>query len=370
MRIRQYKGYKSTESVMATEDVAKKINSLYRQDNINIDNFQFSSKLESIVKNNVFKHLLYFHSLIQPIKEDAVDVHHILDISVANIKKRLGNGKTILSIHDLIPLLVSDGRFGSSGQSFVDNLAITSFFIKQQLKSIHDFDKVIVPSECTANDLQEVLHLNRNKIEIISPVLDKEYKVLPRSLVRKFRAKHALDPKSYWILTFNNGVKQNLRTSLQVLKELNAKSKRSIMMLCLGKANDDFEKMVKEYGVQQLVRQIEVTKPSEKAIVYNMAHCLLYPSVYSGFGMAVVESVACGTPVVTSDRGALQELMTDVIPHINPFDIRALTKEVYRSITRREVRDFFASESEELVKKFRSDVIAAQMVDVYQSLNS
>lgn len=369
MRVRQYSGYTNYSSLVSSVD-SSSLTAIYRKNDIEINSFQFSSKIEEVLKNSVYRHLLHYYSLIQRLPDTPVNVHHVLDISIAQIRKKLGQGKAILSIHDIIPILATEGRFGSSRQSFVQNLGAETFFLKQQLKRVNEYDKILVPSKSTAEDLQEMINLGQQKIEIVSPVLGDEFKKISRTVVRKFRVKHGLDPKSYWVVISGDDLRQNQRTSLQVLKELNVKSRRRILLLRLGAPNSYFEQMAKEYGVQELVHQIQVSDNSEKAIVFNLAHCFLYPSIYSGFGMPVVEAVACGAPVVISDRGALKELLPKHVTHINPFDIRALTKEVYRSITRKEVRELFASEAETLVEQYRATKVANRMASIYQSLIS
>lgn len=369
MLVRQYAGYKPNSDYSADSNISR-ANTIFRKNDIDIDRVQFSSKLEGVFNKGVFRQLLNYHSLIQALPNSTVNVHHILDPNIAQIKKRLGQGKMVLSVHDIIPILANEGRFGSSRHSFVDNLGIENFFTKQQLKAINQFDKVIVPSACTAQDIQDVFKVDRHRIEIIPPALGKEFKVLPRTTVRKYRASHGLDPKSYWIVISGDDAKQNQRTSLQVLKELNNKSKRRISLLRMGGTDAEFDQMVDEYQVNELVKQIDVKDNTEKAIIYNLAHCFLYPSIYSGFGMPVVESVACATPVVASDRGALKELMPGHVAHINPFDILALTKEVYRSITRKEVRELYAEKSESLTENYDLDKVTEQLVGVYRSLIS
>lgn len=370
MRVRQYKGYGATNHSSTRAFHYSDSRSVYRKNEIDIDEFQLSSKVEGVLKGNVCRHFLHYHSMFHQLPSTAVNVHHLLDSNIAHIKNRLGQGKMVLSVHDIIPLLAAAGRFGSYRNSIVDNLNVEAFFMKQQLKNIRDFNKVIVPSVSTANDLQDLLSLERQKIEIVPPALSNEFKKLPRTIIRQFRAKHGLDPKSYWILVSGDNLKQNQKTSLQVLKELNKKSSKSVKLLAFDVPNNDLDSLAKECGVSELVKQVKVHGNAEKAIVYNLAHCFLYPSIYSGFGMPVVESVACGTPVVTSDRGALKELFPKHAMHVNPFDILSLSKEVYRCIAKREVRDLVATESKTLVQEFRPEIVTNQIVGVYRSLIS
>ena len=66
---------------------------------------------------------------------------------------------------------------------------------------------------------------------------------------------------------------------------------------------------------------------------YNGAACFVYPSLYEGFGLPVLEAMACGTPVVTSDRGALAELAGGAAMLVDPESVEALQEALTRVLT-------------------------------------
>jgi glycosyltransferase involved in cell wall biosynthesis len=74
----------------------------------------------------------------------------------------------------------------------------------------------------------------------------------------------------------------------------------------------------------------------ELAALYRGARCLLYPSLYEGFGLPVVEAMACGTPVVTSLGGALEEVAGDAAVLVDPLDVPALAEGIATADARRE----------------------------------
>jgi glycosyltransferase involved in cell wall biosynthesis len=74
----------------------------------------------------------------------------------------------------------------------------------------------------------------------------------------------------------------------------------------------------------------------ELAALYRGARCLLYPSLYEGFGLPVVEAMACGTPVVTSLGGALEEVAGDAAVLVDPLDVQALAEGIATADARRE----------------------------------
>lgn len=67
--------------------------------------------------------------------------------------------------------------------------------------------------------------------------------------------------------------------------------------------------------------------------LYRSAHCMVYPSLFEGFGLPPVEAMACGTPVISSTRGALAEVVADAALTIAPEDVPDLTSALTRFAT-------------------------------------
>jgi len=74
---------------------------------------------------------------------------------------------------------------------------------------------------------------------------------------------------------------------------------------------------------------------TELAALYRGARCLLYPSVYEGFGLPVLEAMACGTPVVTSAATAMEEVADDAAVLVDPLDVSSIVQGIHEASTRR-----------------------------------
>ena len=110
------------------------------------------------------------------------------------------------------------------------------------------------------------------------------------------------------------------------------------------------------------VRWLGHVPDEELARLYRGARCVAYPSLYEGFGIPVLEAMACGTPVVTSRGGATEELADGAAVLVDPRDPAAIAAGIERATWQRE----------ELVERglrraqaFQWEAIAAATVDVY-----
>ncbi len=75
---------------------------------------------------------------------------------------------------------------------------------------------------------------------------------------------------------------------------------------------------------------------SELAALYRGARCVLYPSLYEGFGLPVLEAMACGSPVVTSRATAMEEVAGGAAVLVDPLDVSAIAAGIHEAIARRD----------------------------------
>jgi glycosyltransferase involved in cell wall biosynthesis len=101
----------------------------------------------------------------------------------------------------------------------------------------------------------------------------------------------------------------------------------------------------------------------ELARLYRGAQCLVYPSLYEGFGLPVLEAMACGTPVVTSATGATAEVAGEAAVLVDPLDVEAIAAGIREAIER---RDELRAAGLERASRFTWDKAAQQTVDVYR----
>ena len=114
-----------------------------------------------------------------------------------------------------------------------------------------------------------------------------------------------------------------------------------------------------EVGVQSL----GFVSDEVLAALYRGAQCLVYPSLYEGFGLPVLEAMACGTPVVTSNFGATAELGREAAVLVDPYDVDAIAAGIDEARRR---RDGLRAAGFERARQFTWDETARQTLDVYR----
>src|SRR5262249_23927475 len=100
--------------------------------------------------------------------------------------------------------------------------------------------------------------------------------------------------------------------------------------------------------------------------VYSLATLFAYPSLYEGFGLPVLEAMACGTPVVTSDAASLPEVSGDAALKVPPTDVDALTDALRRALEGPALRAALAARGVSRAGQFSWDRCARQTLEVYR----
>ncbi len=171
--------------------------------------------------------------------------------------------------------------------------------------------RVLAVSRATANDLMAAYGLPRDKIVVVPNGVDPRFKPSPPEACNAFRARKGLGPYFLYLGTLQP--RKNLGVLLQAWS-LSKASRAGYMLVLAGPPGWHYRQLV------QTARSLDVADrvvflgwiPEEEApILVASATAFLYPSLYEGFGLPVLEAMACGTPVIVSDAPALTEVAQD-----------------------------------------------------------
>lgn len=113
---------------------------------------------------------------------------------------------------------------------------------------------------------------------------------------------------------------------------------KNIHVLFSGKPSDQLVNTAKEVQIEDRVKFLGRLSEDELASTYKGALCLLFPSLYEGFGLPVIEAMACGTPVITSNTTSLVEIANNSCELINPTKIEQISKAIEKILDNIELR--------------------------------
>lgn len=125
---------------------------------------------------------------------------------------------------------------------------------------------------------------------------------------------------------------------------------------------------VKRYGVQDRVNFLDYVSDDDLPTLYTAADALAMPSISEGFGIPVIEAMACGTPVVCSSAGALPEVAGDAALIVAPEDVEGLAAALVRIISYPALREELRQRGLQRCRRFDWDIAARAHAQVYQAL--
>jgi glycosyltransferase involved in cell wall biosynthesis len=214
--------------------------------------------------------------------------------------------RSIVMAHDLIPL-----RFPRRGSR------LTAYFKYYIPMVLSQAEHIVCNSQSTAQDLVQFFNIPETKITPIALGYNPE----------KF---HFLDlpTRNYFLYVGRHDAYKNLPRLITAFSQL---PNRDHYELWFAGPTDktytpNLKVQVAELGLNQQVKFLDYVSPKEFTKVINQAIALVFPSLWEGFGFPVLEAMACGTPVITSNLASLPEVAGNAALYINPLNINEITE--------------------------------------------
>ncbi|MGQ9566968.1 MAG: glycosyltransferase family 4 protein [Anaerolineae bacterium] len=176
--------------------------------------------------------------------------------------------------------------------------------------SVRRARRVLAISHHTKRDLVRWLGMPEDKVDVAPCGVGEAFRPLPREQVEAFREAKGL-PSQFLLFVGTLEPRKNLPAALQALRRLLDAGQAPYLVVVGGRGWGYAEALrsVDELGLTHHVRLVGFVPLDELVLWYNAATALVYPSLYEGFGLPPLEAMACGLPVVASDRGALPEVV-------------------------------------------------------------
>jgi glycosyltransferase involved in cell wall biosynthesis len=193
--------------------------------------------------------------------------------------------------------------------------------------SIQRADHICAISEFTRQTLIERLGVAPDKITTVVLAADPIFNIngVPSEDEATLR-KYGLQPNSYLFFPAHTWHHKNHRTVIDALRILRDTYGLTPTLVCTGGAREAqpaLEQQIAEYGLQNQVRFLGYCPHGDLPALYRGAACLIFASLFEGFGMPVLEAMACGCPVICSNTSSLPEIAGDAALQVDPFDGQA-----------------------------------------------
>lgn len=230
-------------------------------------------------------------------------------------------------------------------------------------------DAIIAISEHTRRDLVERLGAPAERISVTPLAHDPELARVtdPRRLA-DVRQRYAL-PEHFVLFLGALEPRKNLPRLLEAYAALPGALRRDVHLVVAGMSgwlNDSLHARVAQLGLEGSVRFAGYIDGDDLAAVYSVAAVLAYPSLYEGFGLPVLEAMACGTPVLTSNVSSLPEVVGDAAVLVTPDDVGSIAAGLQRLLEDAALRAELSARGVARARSFSWDRCARQTLEVYR----
>lgn len=235
--------------------------------------------------------------------------------------KAAKNVKTIFTIHDLSLKILP--RFHPKERCH--------FFNRYFEKSLQYVDSFITPSEFTKKEIRKVYPEIDTGINFIHLGFDKTlFFKHPKNEIDSLKIKMNL-PEKYILFVGTSDPRKNIKTIIKAMEHLPG----YIKLVCAGWSGWDsiIEKNQYAANIKDRIVFTGYVTDQELAVLYSGARAFVYPSFYEGFGLPVLEALACGCPVVCSNRASLPEVAGNAAITCSPYDSTSLADTIYNIFT-------------------------------------
>ncbi len=181
-------------------------------------------------------------------------------------------------------------------------------------RSVIRADVIVAVSESTARDVVDIFGVDASRIEVVPHGVAARYRPLPGEELREARARLGL-PERFILFVGTVEPRKNLETLLEAWAMMRDRPDL-VIVGAWGWRYEGVRERIERLGPG--VHHIEGLDPEQLPAVYNLARVLAHPAWYEGFGLPPLEAMACGTPVVVSDRSSLPEVVGDAAVIVPP----------------------------------------------------
>lgn len=231
--------------------------------------------------------------------------------------------------------------------------------------------KVITISNNSAHDLQELYGLPPDHIRVVTVGVSSEYGAdVDVNQVKALKARLRISDRPYVLFVGGADPRKNHRTLVRAFARCRQELKDHVLVL-VGDAVHRFgnySDSVRAEGLEDSVRCPGRVSAEDLRLLYSGAAVFVFPSLYEGFGMPVLEAMASGTPVITSDSTALPEVAGDAAVLVNPESPEHLQAALVRVLKDEDLRQSLRAKGLERVKFFTWERTARQTFAVYREV--
>ena len=289
------------------------------------------------------------------IKSEQLNIYHGLSHELPFGIEKI-NVRTIVTMHDVI---------------FLKNPELYPFFDrytyrKKYARACTIADKIVAISQQTKNDIIEYLSVDEQRITVVyqgcHPVFKERIPAeTKQSIIRKYNL-----PANYLLIV---GAIERRKNHELILKAMHA-GKLDIPLVITGRPSaykNELLRLISEYRLEHKVIFLFPVETVEIPAIYQSATLFVYPSLYEGFGIPILEALTSSVPVITSKGSCFEETGGDAACYVSPDDPEELAAAIRRITENNEITAQMIAKGQTHAQLFSDEIIAQALLAIYEN---
>ncbi|MFZ0547579.1 MAG: glycosyltransferase family 1 protein [Candidatus Promineifilaceae bacterium] len=244
--------------------------------------------------------------------------------------------------------------------------AFRRFYLTSQTRrSCRSARRVVAISESGRQDIHRLFEVPMDRIDVVPPGVTADYCQRPKAEVEAFRQREAL-PEQFLLHVGTLQPRKNLLVLLEALAQI---KRPELLLVFIGGKGWYYEEIFARVKALNLTDQVRFTGyvPDEDLpLWYNAATIFVFPSIYEGFGMPVLEAIACGTAVIAADTSSIPEVVGEAARLFAPHDVDTLAEHIQTMLDNPDLLASMQAQGLERARLFSWEKSAEQMITVYE----
>jgi glycosyltransferase involved in cell wall biosynthesis len=231
-------------------------------------------------------------------------------------------------------------------------------------------DHIVTVSNFSARDLVEIYGVDPEKITVTHLAASNDFHPMDRDRCQEFVARKYGVEGPFILYTGRLQARKNLVRLVEAYGQLRQRGMQEKLVL-VGKSDwqsDQIVETISRLGLQSQVVLLGYVPQSDLPVILNAARLFVYPSIFEGFGLPVIESMACGIPTITSFGSSLEEVAGDAAILIDPLSVSSIADAIEKVTQSSGLQSFLSQKGIERSAQFSYRTAAAQTLRVYENV--
>jgi glycosyltransferase involved in cell wall biosynthesis len=309
----------------------------------------------------------WIHVPEHPVRRNAFSIPAVLratkpDVFHCQYIVPLGTGcKTVVTIHDL-----AHERY--------PELSPRMEALRMRLLvpwSARRADRIVTVSECSAHDIERIYHIPRDKITVAYQSAEVNFRPRDKAQSRDHIARVYSIHTPFILYVGRVQARKNVPRLIEAFSTVRVRHP-NMRLVIVGKPDlhyDKVQKKLRELRLEDAVILPGYVAAEDLPLFYNASEICVFPSIFEGFGLPVMEGLASGVPTLTSRRTSLEEIAGDGALFVDPLNVNSIAEGILHLLENPGLQHELVERGLRRSACFSTAGFAAKILEVYRSVN-